>query len=60
MEAGSHMKQFCDDLFISLDKGKSIDNSVMLNAHLLQSIEGICSVKGVKGHIQTVVKDEEL
>jgi hypothetical protein len=48
MEAGAHMKAFSDELFASLDKGKRIDNLVLLNSHLLQSIEGICKVKGAR------------
>jgi hypothetical protein len=66
MEAGAHMKAFSDDIFENLDKGKRIDNLVLLNSHLLQSIEGICKVKGARSQhkykyqaVQPIL-DEEL
>jgi len=48
MEAGLQMHLFTRDIFDSLDKGIKVNNTVLLNGHFQESVEGIAG-KGLFG-----------
>jgi Gamma tubulin complex component C-terminal len=41
MEAGLHMELFTREIFDSLDKGLKVNNTILLNGHFQETIEGI-------------------
>jgi hypothetical protein len=45
MESGHHMYLFTSAMFENLDRGQRVNNQVILNGHLHESLEGINKAK---------------